>query len=273
MSKSLGSKPKKKEVEKALLDIEDKYQSDDFSFALARISEGYQFLTKAAYHKTVSSYLNVKSKRRLSTAAMETLAIISYKQPVTKSEMEQIRGVNCDYSVQRLLEKELVEIQGRSPGPGRPLLYGTSKMFMDHFGLESLKDLPQMKEVVPQENSIGEAEPDAEAAVGEVEGENASESNPDAVANTEEGNPGEIILEESNSEEGNNEAVSDEHDENVVDEETPTEPTDEQTEVAIEDTEEFNQESAEIVAESTAVEEAEPELATEPVVAEESTTE
>lgn len=145
----------KKKVEAAIDLIEEKYNDPAFAFSMLRISDGFQFLTKTEYHKTVSSYLNVKSKRRLSSAAMETLAVIAYKQPVTKSQIEQIRGVNCDYTVQRLLEKELVEITGRSPGPGRPLLYSTSKMFMDHFALGSMKDLPQLKEIVPDENVIG----------------------------------------------------------------------------------------------------------------------
>jgi len=117
MNKADGrSKVDKKKVEAAIAEIEEKYNSPDYAFGLLHISDGYQFLTKTEYHKTVSSYLNVKSKRRLSSAAMESLAIIAYKQPVTKSVIEQIRGVNCDYTVQRLLEKELVEISGRSPG-------------------------------------------------------------------------------------------------------------------------------------------------------------
>jgi len=158
----------KKKVEKAIDQIEEKYNDPEYAFAMLRISDGFQFLTKTEYHKTVSSYLNVKSKRRLSKAAMESLAVIAYKQPVTKSQIEQIRGVNCDYTVQRLLEKELVEIAGRSPGPGRPLLYATSKMFMDHFALSSIKDLPQLKEIIPEDNVIGvpELEEDVPSAAG-----------------------------------------------------------------------------------------------------------
>ena len=86
---------------------------------------------------------------------METLSIIAYKQPVSKSEMEQIRGVNCDYAVQKLLEKELVEIKGKSEGLGHPLLYGTSERFMDYFGINDLKDLPVPKDFATEENEIG----------------------------------------------------------------------------------------------------------------------
>jgi segregation and condensation protein B len=87
---------------------------------------------------------------------METLSIIAYKQPVTKSEVEQIRGVSCDYSIQKLLEKELVTIKGKAESLGRPLLYGTSGKFMDYFGINHLKDLPQPKDFLPEENQIGE---------------------------------------------------------------------------------------------------------------------
>ena len=92
--------------------------------------------------------------------SLETLAIIAYKQPITKSEIEQIRGVNCDYAVQKLLEKELVFIKGKSEAVGRPLLYGTSDKFMNYFGINSLKDLPLPKDVAPDEglnNTIGQA--------------------------------------------------------------------------------------------------------------------
>jgi len=104
-------------------------------------------MTKAAYHETIGNHIKLENRKNLSKAAMETLSIIAYKQPIVKSEMEVIRGVSCDYSVQKLLEKELVEIVGRSEGPGRPLLYGTSDKFMDHFGLKSIADLPKLKDI------------------------------------------------------------------------------------------------------------------------------
>jgi len=87
---------------------------------------------------------------------MDTLSIVAYKQPVTKSEVEQIRGVNCDYSIQKLLEKELLTIKGKADSIGRPILYGTSEKFMDYFGINHLKDLPQPKDFLPEENEIGE---------------------------------------------------------------------------------------------------------------------
>ena len=90
--------------------------------------------------------------KRLSTAALETLAIIAYKQPITKGEIESIRGVNSDYSIQKLLEKELIIITGRNENlPGKPLVYATSKNFMDYFGINSADDLPKIKEVLSEQ--------------------------------------------------------------------------------------------------------------------------
>ncbi len=133
--------------------LKEKYNADEFSFELVGISNGYQFMTKGTYHPIIGQYLKLQSRKRLSRSALETLAIIAYKQPMTKSAVEQIRGVNCDYAVQKLVEKELIEIEGRSDGPGRPLLYATSNKFMDHFGLQNLGDLPKLKEIVVAEEN------------------------------------------------------------------------------------------------------------------------
>jgi segregation and condensation protein B len=114
-------------------------------------------MTKKDYHDTIGTLLKQKTKKRLTKAALETLAIVAYRQPMTKVEVEQIRGVNSDYSIQKLLEKELVTIVGRSEKPGRPLLYATSPKFMDYFGIQSLKDLPRVKDFQEEEvNEIGE---------------------------------------------------------------------------------------------------------------------
>ncbi|MBT8231894.1 MAG: SMC-Scp complex subunit ScpB [Saprospiraceae bacterium] len=135
-----------------------KYSDPSFSFEIIEIAQGYQFMSKGAYYPIIGQYLKLESKKKLSRAALETLAIISYKQPITKTGMESIRGVNCDYSVQKLLDKELVCIIGRADGPGRPLLYGTTEKFMNHFGLKNLKELPQLKEFDIESNSVGSKE-------------------------------------------------------------------------------------------------------------------
>src|SRR5690606_3008759 len=143
-------------LEKALAELQDRYASDEFSFSLEHLGAGYQFLTKPAYQASISILLKQQSQKRLSTAQMETLSIIAYKQPVTKSGVEQIRGVNCDYSIQKLLEKELVAIRGKADSVGRPLLYGTSGKFMDYFGINSLKDLPHPKDFLQEGTQVGE---------------------------------------------------------------------------------------------------------------------
>lgn len=137
------------EIDKSLISIEEKYQEAIFPFEIVEIGGGYQFLTKKEFHQTVMHLNADKYIKKLSTAAMETLSIIAYKQPVTKSEIEFIRGVNSDYSVQRLLEKELIIISGRNEeSVGKPLLYSTSKYFMDYFGINSPHQLPELKEIV-----------------------------------------------------------------------------------------------------------------------------
>lgn len=117
---------------------------------------GFQFLTKPAFLGVLNTVLKQKVKKRLSTAAMETLSIVAYRQPITKPELEKIRGVNCDYAIQKLLEKELIIISGKSEQPGKPILYSTSRKFMDYFGINHLNELPQMREILPEENTIGQ---------------------------------------------------------------------------------------------------------------------
>lgn len=128
--------------------IVEKYQSEFYPFEMRESGGGWQFLTKKDYHKTVAQLNGEKFLKRLSTAALETLAIIAYKQPITKADIESIRGVNSDYSIQKLLEKELIVITGRNEEmPGKPLVYATSKSFMDYFGINSPQDLPKLKEI------------------------------------------------------------------------------------------------------------------------------
>lgn len=140
------------QVDAAIEGIHEKYSSEFYAFELKQSGGGWQFLTKKEYHKTVAQLNGDKFLKRLSTAALETLAIIAYKQPIAKSEMEAIRGVNCDYAVQKLLEKDLVIISGRNEDAvGKPLIYATSKSFMDYFGINSTADLPKISEVLMEE--------------------------------------------------------------------------------------------------------------------------
>ena len=147
------------DIETSLSRIIAKYSDPEFSFGIEEINNAYLFMTKPAFHETVGILLKEKSNKKLTKVALETLSIIAYKQPVSKTEIESIRGVNCDYTVQKLLDKELVEIAGRGEGPGRPLLYQTSEKFMDYFGLKSIQDLPTLKEFEENQESIGEPSP------------------------------------------------------------------------------------------------------------------
>jgi segregation and condensation protein B len=140
------------QVASAIEILREKYNSESYAFEMRESGGGWQFLTKKEYHKTVAQLNGDRFLKKLSSAALETLAIIAYKQPVTKSEIEIIRGVNCDYAVQKLLEKELILIAGRKEDAiGKPLVYTTSKNFMDYFGINGPEDLPKIKEVLMDE--------------------------------------------------------------------------------------------------------------------------
>ncbi len=144
------------EVSASLAKIAAKYADENLAIELVNVNNGYQFLTKKTYHPVISLLQLQRSKKKLSQAALETLAIIAYKQPVTKTDVEQIRGVNCDYSIQKLLEKELIAINGKSDALGKPILYGTSALFMDYFGINNIEELPHIKELTTESSSIGE---------------------------------------------------------------------------------------------------------------------
>ena len=132
--------------------VKEKYDTDYYPFELRETGGGYQFLTKKTYHQTVMQLNGDKYIKKLSSSAIETLAIITYKQPITKSEIEFIRGVSSDYSIQKLLEKELIVIAGRNEDAvGKPLIYATTKNFMDYLGVNSTHDLPQLSEVAGTE--------------------------------------------------------------------------------------------------------------------------
>ncbi|MEX1240392.1 MAG: SMC-Scp complex subunit ScpB [Cyclobacteriaceae bacterium] len=150
----------------AIQRLEEKYQSEEYAFQLFKAAGGYQFLTKPSYQASISILLKQQSKKRLSTSAMETLSIIAYKQPISKTEIENNRGVNCDYAVQKLLDKGLIEIIGKAETIGRPMLYGTTAKFMEYFGISDLVELPTPKDFSTEVNTIGEnsesKEPDAQ---------------------------------------------------------------------------------------------------------------
>lgn len=136
-----------KSVENAVNELIEKYNSDDYSFNIIQIAGAYRFATKRDYAPWLAKLNKEKLKRKLSQSALETLSIIAYKQPVTKAEIEAIRGVNVDYIIGSLLEKELITIKGRAELPGRPMLYGTTDNLLEYLGLNSIDDLPSLKAI------------------------------------------------------------------------------------------------------------------------------
>lgn len=135
------------DISESIETLNNSYEENGRSFKIKKIANGYIFATTEIFAKYVGYLSSEKSKRRLSQAALETLAIIAYKQPITKPELEQIRGVNSDYILTTLLEKNLITITGRAETIGRPLLYGTTTEFLKYFGLYNLSDLPKPREI------------------------------------------------------------------------------------------------------------------------------
>ncbi|MCS6991072.1 MAG: SMC-Scp complex subunit ScpB [Chitinophagales bacterium] len=156
LATATGLTPTIGEVEQQLQALIEKYHHGDFAFEIVPIAGGYQFLSKPDVAPVAAAYLKTRHSKQLTTSQLETLAIIAYRQPISKPEIERIRGVNCDFAIQKLLEKELIRIVGRSDTVGKPLLYGTSQHFMNHFGINSVDDLPQLRDLEqPTENTIG----------------------------------------------------------------------------------------------------------------------
>jgi segregation and condensation protein B len=135
------------EIEEIINFLKEEYSSGKKGFELVNVSGGFHFVTRKEYSKFVGKLFEAKQKKRLSQSALETLSIIAYKQPITRSEIEFIRGVNVDYIVNSLLERELITIIGRADSPGRPIIYGTTKDFLKLLGLNSIDDLPKLKEI------------------------------------------------------------------------------------------------------------------------------
>ena len=146
-----------KAVKAELNAIRDEYDYDQRGFLLKRFGDKVQLATRPLYAQDVLRLLQPVQQQSLSQAAMETLAVVAYKQPVTRAEVEQVRGVKCDYSLQSLINKGLIKETGRKDTIGRPILFGTTDEFLSHFGLEGLEYLPPLPEN-PQEASPEETE-------------------------------------------------------------------------------------------------------------------
>lgn len=136
-----------RQIRRHIKNLNDKYKAGGNAFRIEQIADGYQMMTMSPYNRWLKKLLRVRSDSKLSPAALETLAIIAYKQPVIRADIEAIRGVMVGEIVRGLMFKGLVKIVGRAEVLGRPMLYGTTKKFLEVFGLNSLKDLPKIEEL------------------------------------------------------------------------------------------------------------------------------
>lgn len=127
--------------------LNQRYDENGLSFRIEKIAGGYTFVTQSKYHYWLSVFQHENAFRKLSQSAIESLAIVAYRQPITKPEVDQIRGVDSGYIIRQLMEKTLIEVAGRADSPGKPLLYKTTKHFLRHFGLNSVQDLPKPREI------------------------------------------------------------------------------------------------------------------------------
>lgn len=135
------------DVEAAIASLNADYERTGRSFRIEKVAGGYRLMTLPEFAPVIAAHQKARASTRLSKAAIETLAIIAYRQPVTRAEVEAIRGVACGETIKTLMERRLVTIKGRAEEVGRPMLYGTTKQFLDAFGLSSLKDLPATGEL------------------------------------------------------------------------------------------------------------------------------
>lgn len=127
------------------------YRQNDSGVLIIEIANGYQMVTNPLYSPWLKKFTSTNTSNRLSMPSLETLAIIAYKQPIIKAELEQIRGVNSDGVIKTLLDKRLIKIMGRKEVPGKPLLYGTTQEFLQYFGIKDLTELPTLKELAREE--------------------------------------------------------------------------------------------------------------------------
>ncbi len=178
----------KQEVEQALASLSHDYEQEGRGLQLAEVAGGYRIVTKAEFAPWLKRLEKVKAPSKLSRSALESLAIIAYKQPIVRAEVEQIRGVETSGVIRTLLERKLVRIVGRKEEPGRPIMYGTTKFFLEHFGLRDLSQLPPLREfrelgeseqaMLPIDESVevgGESLPQPSEASAEVVAEGVSE--------------------------------------------------------------------------------------------------
>ena len=160
-------------LEEIVVLLNEQYNSNRNSFIINKVAGGFQIVTRKQYEYFIKKLLKKSSKFKLSIAAMDSLAIIAYKQPISRYEIEAIRGVDSSGVLKTLLNFELIKIKGRGAGPGRPLLYKTTNKFLDYFGLNRLSDMPKLKEI----SELIDADPTLGEQISVFINENASDNN------------------------------------------------------------------------------------------------
>ncbi len=171
---SITGESSTKSIKEALGKLEEFYRSCGRSFGIVEVAGGYQITTLPEYVATVSLLFKSRRKAKLSQPALETLAIVAYRQPISRSSVEAIRGVNCDGVLATLTERELIAISGRGEGLGRPFLYSTTSRFLEYLGLKDIRDIPDMEELEKSLETIDLIPPvehSVEAGVGPAPGE------------------------------------------------------------------------------------------------------
>jgi segregation and condensation protein B len=139
------------DIKQGIDELIAEYRERDRGLLILEIAQGFQMVTNPLYAKILRKFTNTATSNKLSMPALETLAIVAYRQPLIKTEIEQIRGVNSDGVIKSLLDKRLIRIIGQKEAPGKPLLYGTTKEFLQYFGLKDLTELPTLKELTREE--------------------------------------------------------------------------------------------------------------------------
>ncbi|NMA86180.1 MAG: SMC-Scp complex subunit ScpB [Tissierellia bacterium] len=148
----------KNQIEEILEEMQDDFNYNRRGIKIIRIDNKYQLCTRPEHYPWISKLTQQKGSKTLSTAALETLSIIAYKQPITKNEIEGIRGVRCDKAIETLINRDLIEEKGRLERTGRPIIYGTTDEFLKYFGLEDLEDLPELKDFTQLDEEINQEE-------------------------------------------------------------------------------------------------------------------
>lgn len=180
LKKTFINQADREEIKSALIELAEEYQSK--SLQIIEVAGGYQLSTRSEYSEWIRKFLKLDKTTRLSQPSLDTLSIVAYKQPITRQEVDDIRGVDSSGVIRTLLEKKVIAPAGRKPVPGKPVLYRTTQRFLEYFGLKDLSDMPTLEDLKDEE-ILGDAEGDAQTQIS-FEPESAEES-PEHFADTE----------------------------------------------------------------------------------------